>query len=453
MLEHLGNFVDSLIHSLRYTLAEAKGNGAGSSSGGGSGGSGGSGGVIETKGPTTPAKIRIFREHMQLLEKDCPEDTVAWALTATSALIAQSVLASSELLDAGIVSIVILCLLAHPSSLLVTEKGVEILSKLTSQYPDSVHDLVLLGTSPSTAAGHGAAGKSARSSPDREDDALLTAMGEDSMSDLLKDLDRAVSEFEAISEVHLSVGDGTGGSATDVSSPSRRPAAMDGLGCVLRAMEAFESVEGIQVTCARVLWNFVCGGDAAELMRRAAATTRVLRACETHTASEGLVVTCLGLLAKLSETAGREGREGQEGREGLEGGNGERRILNMIVLDQILDQIGTVLACVRKHMHVKGVCCWGSVVLACQSRGADRQMRLGTAGSVDTILDALREHKDNENVAQVACSALRGLLEGCPFNQARVDDGGADLVSAVAALHPANAALNAAVRDVLSGLD
>ena len=29
---------------------------------------------------------------------------------------------------------------------------------------------------------------------------------------------------------------------------------------------------------------------------------------------------------------------------------------------------------------------------------------------------------------------MRGLLEGCPFNQARVDDGGADLVSAVAAL-------------------
>ena len=53
---------------------------------------------------------------------------------------------------------------------------------------------------------------------------------------------------------------------------------------------------------------------------------------------------------------------------------------------------------------------------------------------MDTILDALREHKDTENVAQVACSALRGLLEGCPFNQARVDDGGADLVSAVAAL-------------------
>ena len=53
---------------------------------------------------------------------------------------------------------------------------------------------------------------------------------------------------------------------------------------------------------------------------------------------------------------------------------------------------------------------------------------------VDTILDALREHKDTENVAQVACSALRGLLEGCPFNQARVDDGGADLASAVAAL-------------------
>ena len=52
----------------------------------------------------------------------------------------------------------------------------------------------------------------------------------------------------------------------------------------------------------------------------------------------------------------------------------------------------------------------------------------------DTIRDALREHKDTENVAQVACSALRGLLEGCPFNQARVDDGGADLASAVAAL-------------------
>jgi hypothetical protein len=36
-------------------------------------------------------------------------------------------------------------------------------------------------------------------------------------------------------------------------------------------------------------------------------------------------------------------------------------------------------------------------VLACQSRGADRKMRLGTAGSVDTILDALREHKETKH--------------------------------------------------------